>query len=203
MTQFDAVITDMARRIGAANREPLEALRRQLRPVLPEQVLTPSLTALTYYIEHAPTTLRDFAIAASASGSASLQQVAAGLYQYLLEPNDLLPDTANGVLGFLDDAWLIHNTVYRCIAAQLLNAGQFATDWSAIVMADALALQLFPPEVARALEEILSGYSTRVAAEMRQFQVAPAGEASSGGKTIDDYYYTIGGTAYLSTRPTS
>jgi hypothetical protein len=81
-------------------------------------------------------------------------------------------------------------------------------------MADRLVLQLFPPQVKAALDEIAGQYSNLVARELQQFQ-APAGwgefqNGSSGdasdstqGKTIDDYYYTIGGTAYLSTKPVS
>src|SRR5687768_7224911 len=108
MSQFDSLIADIMGKITAADRQPLAALRLQLQDVLPEPLLARSMDALTYYIESCTVTLRDFAAAAAASYSESLQQVAGALYQYLLEPNDLLDDT-NGILGFLDDAWLIHN----------------------------------------------------------------------------------------------
>ncbi len=204
MPPFDAVIAEMARKIKAADHKPLGALRLQLQSVLPAPILAQSMDSLTYYIESCPVTLRDFAVAVSAGYSASLQQVAAGVYQYLTEPNDLLLDDTNGVLGFLDDAWLIHNTAYRCVQSQLVNAQQFSADWNKIVMADRLALQLFPPQVKAALDGIVAQYSNLVAQEMRQFQPAPSpGDStdSTGGKTIDDYYYTIGGTSYLSTKP--
>src|SRR5688572_15997834 len=115
MPQFDSLIAEITRKITAADRQPLDALRLQLQGVLPAPLLAQSMDSLTYYIESGPVTLRDFAVAASAGYSESLQHVAAGLYQYLIEPNDLLLDDSNGILGFLDDAWLIHNTAYRCV----------------------------------------------------------------------------------------
>jgi uncharacterized membrane protein YkvA (DUF1232 family) len=202
MVQFNAVIDDMTRRIAAADRGPVDTLRRRLQPVLPEPLLSQSIASLAYYVEQAPATLRDFAAAVSASGSASLQQVAIGLFQYLVAPDDLLPDDSNGMLGYLDDAWLIHNAAYRCVASQLLGVQQFSVNWNTIAMADSLAMQLFPPQVKAALEGIAAQYSNLVAGEMRQFQPAPSADSSSG-KTIDDYYFTIGGTAYLSTKPIS
>jgi hypothetical protein len=208
MSQFDAVIADIQRRIEAADRRPLAALQTQLRNTLPAPLLDQSMAALTYYIESCPVMLRDFAIAAGASYSESLQQVAASLYQYLIEPHDLLDDS-NGILGFLDDAWLIHNMAYRCVQSQLVAAGRFSADWNAIVLADRFVVHLFPPHVKATLEDIAGQYSSLVAREMQLFQ-APTGwgefqngSGSSGGKTIDDYYFTIGGASYLSTKPVS
>lgn len=204
MPEFDVVIADMAQKIKAADRKPVETLRLQLQGVLPAPILAQAMGSLTYYIESCPITLRDFAVAVSAGYSASLQQVAGALYLYLTEPNDLLLDARNGVLGFLDDAWLIHNTAYRCVQSQLLDSRQFSADWSRIVVADGLALQLFPPHVKAALDGLVAQYSDLVGQEMGLFQPAPSsGDSpdSTDGKTIDDYYYTIGGKAYLSTTP--
>jgi hypothetical protein len=204
MTEFDALIADITKKIKAADRKPVDALRVQLQGVLPAPMLAQAMDALAYYIESCPATLRDFAVAVSAGYSASLQQVAMALYQYLTEPNDFLLDDRNGVLGFLDDAWLIHNTAYRCLQSRLLDPTQFSADWNRIVVADAIALQLFPPQVKAALDGLVGQYSNLVAQEMRQFQPASSQVAASDsgdGKTIDDYYYTIGGKAYLSTTP--
>ena len=201
MFEFDPLIGEMTRRIKAADRKPLVALRLQLQSALPAPVLTQSIEALTYYIDSCPQTLRDFASAAGASDSSSLVQVAAGLYQYLLEPHDLLPDASNGVLGFLDDAWLIHNVAYRCVESQLLGLQQFSVDWNRIAMADQFALHLFPPQVKAVLDGIVAQYSNLVTHQMRPFEPADTEDYSTQGKTIDDYYYTIGGTSYLSTRP--
>ena len=201
MFEFDPLVAQMARRIKAADRKPLVALRLQLQSALPAPVLTQSIEALTYYIDSSPETLREFASAAGASYSDSLVEVAAGLYRYLIEPHDLLPDASNGVLGFLDDAWLIHNVAYRCVASQLLGLQQFSVDWNRIAMADQFALHLFPPQVKATLDGILAQYSNLVTHQMRPFQPVDTEDYSTQGKTIDDYYYTIGGTAYLSTRP--
>jgi uncharacterized membrane protein YkvA (DUF1232 family) len=201
MFEFDPVIGEMARRIKAADRRPLVALRLQLQSALPAPVLTQSIEALTYYIDSSPGTLREFASAAAASESDPLLQVAAGLYRYLVEPHDLLPDASNGVLGFLDDAWLIHNVAYRSVESQLLVLQQFSVDWNRIAMADQFALHLFPQQVKTALDGIVAQYSNLVTHRMRAFEPADTEDYSTQGKTIDDYYYTIGGTSYLSTRP--
>ena len=203
MQQFDPVIAEMTRRIKDADRTPLRTLRHQLQSALPAPVLTQSIEALTYYIDCCPDTLREFAVAASVRRSDPLMQVAAGLYQYLVEPHDLLPDDTNGVLGFLDDAWLIHNITYRCIESQLLAAGQFSVDWNRIAMADQFALHLFPPHVKSTLDGLVAQHSALVAHQMRPFQPVESEDYSTEGKTIDDYYYTVGGAAYLSMRPLS
>ena len=201
--QFEPVIGEMARRIKGADRSPFTALRRQLQSTLPAPVLTQSIEALSYYIDTSPNTLQEFAVAASRSRAESLLQVAGGLHQYLVEPHDLLPDDTNGVLGFLDDAWLIHNITYRCVASQLLAIEQFSVDWNVIAMADQFALHLFPAPVRSALDGIVSQYSNLLIHQMRPFEPADTEDYSNTGKTIDDYYYTIGGTSYLSTRPIS
>ncbi|MNC89413.1 hypothetical protein D3C83_53470 [compost metagenome] len=68
-------------------------------------------------------------------------------------------------------------------------------------MADHFALHLFPPQVKSALAGLLAQHSNLVAHRMRPFEPAETEDYSTQGRTIDDYYYTIGGTAYLSTRP--
>lgn len=201
MVQLDSIAAEMARRIQSADRRPVVALRKQLQSALPAPVLTHSLEALSYYIESCPVALREFATAAASRASEPLVEVARGLYEYLLEPHDLLPDDSNGVLGFLDDAWLIHNVAYRCIGSGLLAAEQFSVDWNRIAMADHFALHLFPAPVKTALEGLLAQYSNLVAHQMRPFQPAETEDYSTRGRTIDDYYYTIGGASYLSTRP--
>ncbi len=201
MQQFEPVIAQMARRIKAADRTPLRTLRFQLQSALPAPALTQSIEALTYYIDACPDTLREFAVAASVRGSDPLLQVASGLYQYLVAPHDLLPDDTNGVLGFLDDAWLIHNFAYRCIESRLLAVEQFSVDWNRIARADQFALHLFPPPVKSTLDGFVAQYSSLVAHQMRPFHPVESEDYSTEGKTIDDYYYTVGGAAYLSTRP--
>ena len=170
MVQFDPIIAEMARRIQSADRKPVVALRMQLQSALPAPVLTHSIEALSYYIDSCTVTLREFAVAAASRASEPLLQVAESLYQYLVEPHDLLPDASNGVLGFLDDAWLIQNVAYRCIESGLLAAGQFSVDWNRIAMADHFALHLFPPQVKSALDGLLAQHSSLAAHQMRPFE---------------------------------
>ena len=203
MLQFDPVVAEMVRKIRAADRSPLSTLRRQLQSALPAPVLTESIEALAYYIESSPDTLRQFASAAGSRCSESLMQVAGGLYRYLVAPDDLLPDATNGILGFLDDAWLIHNVAYRCVDSQLVGIEQFSVDWNRIAMADQFALHLFPAPVKSALDAIVAQYADLVSHQMRPFEPVDTEDYSTAGKTIDDYYYTIGGATYLSTRPIS
>jgi hypothetical protein len=49
----------------------------------------------------------------------------------------------------------------------------------------------------------VSQYANLLIHQMRPFEPADTEDYSNAGKTIDDYYYTIGGTSYLSTRPIS
>ena len=114
-------------------------------------------------------------------------------------------------MGLLDDAWLIHNTVYRCIEAGFFGASDIGIQWDKIVQADPMALQMLPPQVRSVLEQVLLQYLQLISNELAQYQpqFMPQPQANSyapymdygaavGGapqqteKSIDDVIYTIG-----------
>ena len=220
---LDKAASVMAEKIAAASRASLEGLRARLAPFFPPQTVEASLAALNYYVASAPVSLREFAAAAEDGDSEALGEVAAELFRYLLSPDDAIPDEANGLLGFTDDAWLIHNSIYRCIEAGLLDASQFSVQWEVIVAADPIVLNIFPPQVRAALDRLITQYMGLLAEESRQYRPAfsPAswggyqtydasmgeGAAVGGGgssyiqnaQSIDDIFYTVGGKGYLIT----
>jgi len=171
----------------------------------------PALELVNGYIRSAPSSLQKFIDFAASIPSMALKQVANGLHAYLTNPNDLVPDDQNGLLGLIDDAWLIHNTIYRCIEAGFFGAQDVGIQWDRIVQADALVLQMLPPQVLSVLEQVLMQYLQLISNEVAQYQpqFMPQPESNSyapfmdyggavGGtpqqseKTIDDVFYTIG-----------
>ncbi|HEU4560944.1 MAG TPA: toll/interleukin-1 receptor domain-containing protein [Longimicrobium sp.] len=162
------------------------------------------------YIRSAPSTLEQFTQVAAASSSVALLQVAGALHAYLENPYDLIPDQENGLLGHLDDAWLIHNTVYRCLEAGLFGPEAVAAPWDVVVEGDPMVLRLLPPLVRTTLEELLMQYMAAIAAEAREYQPRLAStqqapwmtDAGGGGDdgswnrdSIDDYVAVLGDKA--------
>jgi hypothetical protein len=167
------------------------------------------------YIRGAPGTLEQFTRVAALAPSAALKEVAGALHAYLRNPYDLIPDQENGLLGHLDDAWLIHNTVYRCMEAGLFGPEEVAAPWDVLVEADPLVLRILPPLVRTTLEQLLMQYMAAIAAEMTDYQpwfaqgqqapwmvdaaVDPgAGDGGDGGwkrESIDDYVAVLGNKA--------
>lgn len=170
------------------------------------------------YIQAAPAALAAFLRLAHAGRSPALRAVAASLHAYLHEVQDLVPDSTHPVFGYLDDAWLIHNTLYRCVEGSLLPASAIPVDWAALVEADAAVVTLLPPAARQHLEALLLQSMQTIAQEQRGYQpgfVQQAqmgayaawmgnGAAVSGGtereRTIDDIYYG-GGKMHLYTGP--
>lgn len=219
--KFDRLIGTLKGEIAKASRGSIEQLRQQLAPYFPLAALNQSLDALNYYLVQAPESLREFRAACASSPSASLKQLAAELFNYLTNPNDIIPDGTYGLLGYLDDAWLIHNSIYRCIEAGLLKTGQFSADWNKIVLGDQVALHVFPPQIRSMLDNLMTQYLMTLAREVQQYQPSfsqhPSqenqraynafmgnGAAAGGGspiiqnaQSIDDIYYTVGGKIHV------
>jgi hypothetical protein len=170
------------------------------------------------YIRIAPASLSAFARLAQASGSYALQAVSANLATYLHESNDVVPDVTHPLWGQMDDAWLIHNTIYRCIEAQLFPAEAIAVDWAAVIAGDPIVLRLLPPLALSQLEAGLMQFMQTIASEQQCYQpsfihqaltgayAAFMGEGNAAGnacarpqptQTIDDIYYTVGGKSYF------
>jgi uncharacterized membrane protein YkvA (DUF1232 family) len=174
----------------------------------------PNMLLVDQYIRSAPASLKQLTQLAAASASMSLRQVVNALHAYLANPADLLPDNQNGLLGFLDDAWLIHNTIYRSIEAGFFGADAIQTDWNALIRADPYVIAMIPAQLRMMLEQLLMQYLQLMANEVALYQpqFVPQTNANSynafmgyggavGGtsqpeKTIDDVFYTIGGKMY-------
>jgi uncharacterized membrane protein YkvA (DUF1232 family) len=184
---------------------------RDSAPATDAEQLNPGLQLVHEYIRSAPASLQKFIELASSTPSMSLKQVANGMHAYLTNPNDLIPDDQNGLLGSLDDAWLIHNTIYRCIEAGFFAMDEIGIQWDRIVQADQLVLQMLPAQVRGLLEQLLMQYLQLISNELAQYQPqfmpqpqsnsyaaymdyggAVGGNPAQSEKTIDDVFYTVG-----------
>ena len=203
---------DLMRKLAGINATVSTPVRnmRDSPPAAAPQPANPGLQLVHDYIGSAPASLQKFIELASSVPSMSLKQVANGLHAYLTNPNDLIPDDQNGELGFIDDAWLIHNTIYRCIEAGFFGVPDIGIQWDRIVQADPLVLHMLPPEVRSVLEQLLMQYLQLISNELTQYQpqfmpqpqtnsYAPymdygsaVGGSPQSEKTIDDVFYTIG-----------
>jgi len=81
--------------------------------------------------------------------------VAKSLFDYLVLEEDLIPDSENGIYGFIDDAWLIHNMIYRCIEAGIQDSKNYSIDWPILVATDKLILNIIPAHILNALNDIV------------------------------------------------
>lgn len=113
---------------------------------------------ITAYVAAAWPALAEVNTWARQSGSLAGLEVVACLDAYLNEPEDLLPDHIHDQLGRADDAFLVHNTVYRLVEAGLLPPGAVPVDWTLIARGDAALRALLPPDTVLALEGLVSQY---------------------------------------------
>ncbi len=130
----------------------------------------PRLRQLENYVRAARSSLGQFTRLVRRGSLPALQGVAARLHQYLANPDDLIPDDQNGLLGFADDAWLIHNTLYRCAEAGLIDADALQVDWGAIQAADRVVVACLPADVRAALTQILFQFLRLLAAEAERYE---------------------------------
>lgn len=183
-----------------------------------EPAANPRLEPVLRYIQAAPVAASAFLRLALSGRSQALKAVAASLQAYLHEAQDLVPDNTHPMFGYIDDAWLIHNTIYRCIEGGLFPASQIPVDWAAVVQADAAVVALLPPPVRQQLEAMLLQSMQAIAQEQQSYQPGfvqqalmgayaawMGGGSAVGGsgtreRTIDDIYYG-GGKMHLYTGP--
>jgi len=208
---------------GQDEATPVSVPGRNLRGDPPKEAQPQNdaqLELAAQYIRIAPASLSAFTRLAQASGSYALQAVSASLAAYLHESNDVVPDSTHPLWGQMDDAWLIHNTIYRCIEAQLFPADAIPADWNTIIAGDPIVLRLLPPLALSQLEAGLMQFMQTIASEQQSYQpsfihqaltgayAAFMGEGNAAGgawtrpqqtQTIDDIYYTVGGKSYFMT----
>lgn len=179
---FDSFVDNIKRKIAAASRAPLTQLGDWAGMI-------------ESYITAAPETLRRFgAIAAS---SPELKQVAHGLLTYLCANNDAVADDTNGILGYLDDAWLIHNTIFFCMNQGYIEPQAVPADWTTLAAVDPVAVNLFAPEAQQRLGAL---YQQLTGTRAQQQETGDSGGGSpfiQNARSIDDIYYTVGDKGYL------
>jgi len=81
--------------------------------------------------------------------------VAESLFDYLILEEDFIPDSENGIYGFVDDAWLIHNVIYRCIEVGIQDVKSYSIDWPILIATDKLVLNIIPEHILKSLNEIV------------------------------------------------
>ena len=107
----------------------------------------------------------DLVIVLWSENAAESDGVAAEITTALRLKKNLIPESRYGVWGFLDDAWLIHNTVYRLAEAGMIDMRQFELDWPKIAAADRIVLSLLPQPVLQQLSASMMQYLNFLAVE--------------------------------------
>jgi hypothetical protein len=118
------------------------------------------------YICKAPSTIERLEEFAVASPSRAFFATVGFIGDYMENPNDLIPESRYGVWGFLDDAWLIHNSVYRLAEAGIINLNQFGLDWPKIVAADRIVSSLLPQPVLQQLNATMMQFLSFLTVEI-------------------------------------
>ena len=146
---------------------------------------------LDYYLNSAPVAVNALQLYCVGVNSPAGCEVANFLNVYLNNRNDLIPDRY-GRYGLLDDAWLILNTVYRLIEANLVPANILVIDWHAIIEADQMAVQILPVEVRGVLEQYVRQMLGLIVAEVQAYQPQFGNGFMTGGETYADQWYDVG-----------
>ena len=187
-----------ARATAPANdsNDPRQQLRHQLKGRVPDQDVETVSEILYYYNESATNVLDTLATVVQARSSAAGAAVVQDLLAYLQNPDDLLPENKYGYFGYIDDAWLMHNTAWRLVEAGIIAMEAFPVNWEHIQMGDLLARTLLPPEALGQLENILMQYLNLIAAEIQAYQpqFIPGGggyHPYMGGESTDDRWMDV------------
>lgn len=138
----------------------------RLRHMFPAAQLDTISELLCEYICKAPSSLKRLREFAVGSPSRAFFAGVGFISEYIENPNDLIPESRYGVLGFLDDAWLIHNTVYRLAEAGIISLSRFELDWPKITSADRIVLNLLPQPVLQQLSHTMMQFLSFLAAEI-------------------------------------
>ncbi len=161
----------------------------------------PSVVGLHYFIERSTHVLVVLEEIAVREGSQRLNHAVTSLIGYLENPNDLIPEEEWGYVGYLDDAWLIHNVAFRIKEAFQFDPDPFPVDWGDLITADEMARAELPVEILEELESILTevigilfgggdGYAPVLYLDenrVPRFFMSGIAEAGSGVRTIADY----------------
>ncbi|MEO1063705.1 MAG: toll/interleukin-1 receptor domain-containing protein [Actinomycetota bacterium] len=191
----EAVVIDI-REAPSADLTPADEheLRARLAELIAPATIDEAVTHVRDYVTLATQFLGRLDQLATATQSLAGRQVVAGLAAYLQQADDLLPDRL-GLLGLLDDAWLINNLTFRLVEAGIAPGEVFPVDWAHLATIDQLVTALLPPAVRHALEQLLLQYLQLLAMEIEQYQpVMGVGTASVGGSWEDQMNAGLLGT---------
>jgi uncharacterized membrane protein YkvA (DUF1232 family) len=170
-------------------------LTRRISQVVPPETANMWLAAVQTYLDSAPFALNALSSYIGSTGSPAGFQVVTYLNNYLVNPNDLIPDHL-GLYGKIDDAWLILNTAFQLIASGLLPAQVIPLDWKTIIAADPVVRAIMPPQALAALTTVMQQMLQSIVAEVSTYQpwLTPQGKGyaatmpdipSSGGSWED------------------
>jgi hypothetical protein len=155
--------------LRAAAQDGRSQIRGRLRPFLQENLLEEATDLLLYYINTARQNLEVMANFSVATSSQASMLVVQYLFEYLEDPHDLLAEAKYGIWGYLDDAWLIHNTAYRLVEAGLIPVAAFSIRWESVVAADRIARSCLPSAVLAELENSLMQFLSLIATEAMSY----------------------------------
>jgi uncharacterized membrane protein YkvA (DUF1232 family) len=152
-------------------------LTRRISQVVPPETANMWLAAVQTYLDSAPFALNTLLSYIGSTGSPAGFQVVTYLNNYLVNPNDLIPDHL-GRYGKIDDAWLILNTAFQLIASGLLPAQVIPLDWKTIIAADPVVRAIMPPQALAALTTVMQQMLQSIVAEVRTYQpwLTPQGQ---------------------------
>lgn len=140
--------------VGEATTVGTDLLEAVFRSALPPVQAREAASLLRDYILAAPEVAKWMVTEAVAGQSAQLVQVAVALIQYWQSPTDLIPDSA-GILGKLDDAWLVHTTAEACLKSEWLDSERYPANPGRIAEAGGIAAALLPKSVYSSLTTIV------------------------------------------------
>jgi uncharacterized membrane protein YkvA (DUF1232 family) len=144
-------------------------ISERLRQEIPTSQIEIIAELLCEYICNAPSSMEKLEEVALESPSRALFATVGFIGDYLENPNDLIPESRYGVWGFLDDSWLIHNTVYRLIECGIVNINNFELDWQRIAAADRIVLSLLPQSVLHQLNATMLQFLSFLDAEVSNY----------------------------------
>jgi len=87
---------------------------------------------LSYYVVSSPSVLNKVVSSALKLDDEAYMAATLEVFNYLVYPNDVIPDNKRGLYGYLDDAWLIHNFVRYSIHARYLDKNDLQLEWHII-----------------------------------------------------------------------
>jgi uncharacterized membrane protein YkvA (DUF1232 family) len=149
----------------------------RISQVVPPETANMCLAAVQTYLDSAPFALNALSSYIGSTGSPAGFQVVTYLNNYLVNPNDLIPDHL-GRYGKIDDAWLILNTAFQLIASGLLPAQVIPLDWKTIIAADPVVRAIMPPQALAALTTVMQQMLQSIVAEVSTYQpwLTPQGQ---------------------------